>query len=62
MSFGRKVLVCVVVLVLYLLSTVPVGLFLYSLKSDHGINVFSKTGFHSYMACLKEQVELVAEE
>ena len=39
-------------LALYLASTVPVGLFLYSLKTDSGINIFAEGGFHAYMRCL----------
>lgn len=42
--------------VVYLISTVPVGLFIYSIKSDKlGIDIFSKTGFHTYLQCLREQ-------
>ena len=41
--------------VFYLVTSVPVGLFLYSMKSDMGINVFEKTGFHSYVQCLREE-------
>ena len=41
-----------VLLALYLASTVPVGLFLYSLKTDSGVNIFSEGGFHAYMRCL----------
>ena len=36
----------------YLISTVPVGLFLYSLKADTGVNIFERGGFHQYMRCL----------
>lgn len=48
-------LIFFVILIVYLTTSVPVGLFLYSLKSNAGINVFSKTGFHSYMHCLREE-------
>lgn len=48
-------------LLLYLISTVPVGLFLYSLKSESGINIFSKTGYHAYVYCLKEQISKTGE-
>ncbi len=41
--------------IIYLATAVPVGLFIYSTKSDLGINVFRKTGFHSYMQCLREE-------
>tara|TARA_R110001592_G_scaffold16881_3_gene71423 strand:- start:36260 stop:36517 length:258 start_codon:yes stop_codon:yes gene_type:complete len=51
----KKLILVVVFTIVYLVSSVPVGLFLYSLKSDIGINVFSKTGFHSYVQCLREQ-------
>ncbi|MDB5492381.1 MAG: hypothetical protein JWO78_2230 [Micavibrio sp.] len=47
-------LVCLI-LVVYLVTSVPVGLFLYSLKSNMDIDVFSRTGFHSYLSCLKDQ-------
>jgi hypothetical protein len=39
-------------LVAYLASTIPVGLFLYSLKSAAGVDLFSHGGFHAYMQCL----------
>ncbi len=55
----KKVALGVILLVLYLVTSVPVGLFLYSLKSDIGINVFSKTGFHAYMRCLEQQALVI---
>lgn len=45
-------------LALYLASTVPVGLFLYSLKSNVGLDVFKKGGFHAYMQCLSASFPL----
>jgi hypothetical protein len=48
----RRAVLFTVLLVLYLVSTVPVGLFLYSLKTDSGVNIFSEGGFHAYMRCL----------
>jgi hypothetical protein len=57
-KMGRKVLrraaVFTVLVVLYLASTVPVGLFLYSLKTDTGVNIFEEGGFHTYMQCLRK--------
>lgn len=53
-AFVRSMLV-VLFIALYLITSVPVGLFLYSMKSDLGINVFSKTGFHAYMHCLRQE-------
>ena len=43
----------------YLVTVVPVGLFLYSLKSNNGVNVFSKGGYHTYLKCLAVSVELM---
>ena len=51
----KKFLIILGCLVLYLVTSVPVGLFLYSLKSENGINVFEKTGFHSFMYCLERE-------
>jgi len=58
----KKLFIFLLLGVIYLVSSVPIGLFLYSLKSEAGINVFSNTGFHSYMSCLKEQVEIATQE
>lgn len=51
----RKFLIVLGCVILYLASTVPVGLFLYTLKMDAGINVFKHTGFHGFVACLKSE-------
>jgi hypothetical protein len=45
-------------LVAYLVSTIPVGLFLYSLKSAAGLDIFSRGGFHTYMQCLETSFPL----
>jgi uncharacterized protein YqfA (UPF0365 family) len=42
-----------VIFVLYLVSTVPVGLFIYSIKTAVGIDIFKEGGFHTYMHCLR---------
>jgi hypothetical protein len=55
----RKTLLGFFFVVIYLVTSVPVGLFLYSLKSRADINIFSKTGFHSYIYCLEEQAALI---
>jgi len=59
MKLFKKILIVSVILVLYLASTVPVGLFLYSLKSSYGINVFSETGYHSYTNCLQQEAKKI---
>jgi hypothetical protein len=51
-KFVRRASLIAVALVLYLASTVPVGLFLYSLKTGAGIDIFNPGGFHRYMECL----------
>ena len=43
---------------LYLISTVPVGLLLYSIKSEVGLDIFRDGGFHTYMQCLQRSFPL----
>ena len=38
---------------LYLVSTVPVGLFIYSIKNTIGIDFLKDGGYHAYMRCLR---------
>jgi hypothetical protein len=45
-------------LAFYLASTVPVGLFLYSIKTEVGIDIFRYGGFHAYMQCLSASFPL----
>ena len=40
--------------VLYLISTVPVGMTLYAIKSEMGWNIFKQGGFHTLASCLHE--------
>jgi hypothetical protein len=54
----RRVGLYVLLAALYLVSTVPVGLFLYSLKTHAGINVFERGGFDTYVQCLRTSFEL----
>ncbi len=42
----------------YLVSTVPVGLALYGIKSDVGLDIFLDGGFHTYMQCLQSSFPL----
>lgn len=42
----------------YLVSTVPVGLFLYSLKTEIGLDIFRPGGFHPYIQCLRTSFPL----
>ena len=48
----KKFLIIIGCIFLYLASTVPVGMLLYALKMNMGIDMFHKTGFHGYMQCL----------
>lgn len=45
----------VVFILFYIVTVMPVGLFVYALKSERNINVFEKTGFHAYLACLDRE-------
>jgi hypothetical protein len=38
--------------VTYLVSTVPVGLFIYSIKTEVAFDIFPDGGLHAYMQCL----------
>lgn len=58
----KKLLIGFIILTLYLISSVPVGLFIYSLKTENNINIFSKTGFHSYLSCLKNEAHKTISE
>ena len=62
MKYARKFFIVILFFIFYLISTVPVGLFLYSLKSNSDLNIFEKTGFHAYISCLQEQVNVVLNE
>jgi hypothetical protein len=49
---ARRIAVYALLFIVYLVSTVPIGLFLYSLKTKVGINIFGRGGFHAYLQCL----------
>ena len=51
----KKFLIILGCVILYLASTVPIGLFLYTFKMDMGIDVFKRTGFHGFVACLQSE-------
>lgn len=42
-------------LMVYIVTAVPVGMFVYTLKSDAGWDVFKHTGFHGYLQCLQHE-------
>jgi hypothetical protein len=56
-KLSRGILYSLLFLV-YLVSSVPVGLMLYSMKSEVGLDVFSQGGFHAYMGCLRSSFPL----
>ena len=51
-SVPRRIGQSTLLVALYLVSTVPVGLFLYSLKTQLGLDLFKTGGFHAYMQCV----------
>jgi hypothetical protein len=55
---GRRIGLYAILFVLYLISTMPVGLFLYSVKTWAGIDIFTHGGFHAYMRCLSTSFPL----
>ena len=54
----RRIGLYVFLVVLYLVSTVPVGMSLYGLKSEAGMDIFKSGGFHAYMQCLSTSFPL----
>jgi hypothetical protein len=49
-----RALLAIIAFVLYLTSTVPVGMTLYAIKSEMGWDVFKRGGFHTLASCLRE--------
>jgi hypothetical protein len=47
-----------ILFIAYLASTVPVGLFIYSLKNHAGLQIFGDKGFHTFMRCLSSSFPL----
>ena len=58
MNSLRRFALYALLAILYLASTVPVGLFIYSLKTRADINVFEHGGFDTYMQCLRTSFRL----
>jgi hypothetical protein len=54
----RRIGLYAILLVVYLASAVPVGLFIYSIKTEVGLDIFSDGGFHAYMGCLTRSFPL----
>ena len=48
----QRITLYTLIFALYLASTVPVGLFLYSVKNSVGVDIFQEGGFHTFMHCL----------
>jgi hypothetical protein len=55
---ARRLAAYALLFVAYLVSTVPIGLFLYSLKTKAGVDIFGRGGFHAYMRCLNTSFPL----
>ena len=53
--WGRKLLFVGLVLVFYVVTAVPLGMLVYSVKSELGWNVFKNTGYHGLLACLQQE-------
>jgi hypothetical protein len=39
--------------IFYMATVMPVGLFLYTVKMDAGLDIFKRGGFHAYLQCLE---------
>lgn len=51
----KKILFYFLLFCIYIISTIPIGLFLYTIKTNKDINIFSESGFHAYEQCLKQE-------
>lgn len=49
-----KVLLVTFGIALYLISTVPIGMVLYAIKTEMGWDIFRHGGYHTLAACLRE--------
>ena len=49
----QRIALFALVFALYLASTVPVGLLLYSIKNGLGYQLFQEGGLHDLMRCMK---------
>lgn len=43
-------------LALYVITAIPLGILFYTWKSELGLDVFSRGGYHSYVSCLKQEM------
>ena len=50
---ARRLALYALVFLLYLASTVPVGLLLYSVKNGLGFQLFREGGLHDFVRCVK---------
>jgi hypothetical protein len=55
----KRILKVIIFVVLYLASTVPVGLTLYAVKEKLGWNVFKIGGFHHFLSCMGTEAQAV---
>lgn len=51
----KYTLIALAMLVFYALTVVPVGLAVYTWKSQKGVDIFSTTGFHSVLSCVRRE-------
>jgi hypothetical protein len=49
---ARRIALYALVFVLYLASTIPVGLGLYSIKNRLGVQIFKEGGLHDLVRCV----------
>jgi hypothetical protein len=54
----QRIALYAILFVAYLASTVPVGLFIYSIKNNSGLQIFGEKGFHTYLRCLSSSFPL----
>ena len=53
----KYILIGTLALFFYIATAIPLGIYIYSLKSEKGINLFQSTGVHSYIHCLRQEAQ-----
>lgn len=51
----KYTLIALAGLAFYAVTVVPVGLAVYTWKSQKGVDIFSTTGFHSVLSCVRRE-------
>jgi K+-transporting ATPase A subunit len=54
-KISKYLFIILLALIIYVLTAIPLGMYIYSLKTEKGIDLFKQTGVHSYISCLEQE-------